>query len=251
MPSGAATPPKPSPVLTDHDAIVVHDAFLAFRAGNVTRALDLAATAHDKLPLKLMRFLDYVRPASGAKFDDVVAFMEQNPDWPQQIVLRHRAEEAIAGVPDDTLRDWFKKYPPITPYAQLREADIIAASGDTAAAQARVRQIWVNGDFNASDERAVLARYPDILRDEDHARRLDRLLWDGQAEAADRMLTRVSPDVRALDTARLKLAIQARNAESFLAAVPPALRNDPGLLFERMRFYRKTDQDEAALAILN
>ncbi len=237
-------------VLSDRDSAATRDAFVAYRTGNTSRAFDLAATAGDKLPLKLLHFLDYTRPGSGAKFEDLAAFIEQNPDWPQQAVLRQRAEEAISGVPDATLRDWFKKYKPTLPFAQLRDADIMAAGGDAAGAQARIREIWIGGDFGPIDERTVLARYGDSLRIEDHEKRLDRLLWDGQADAADRMLARVPPDIKALGIARLKLAAQAKNAESFVANVPPQLRNNPGLLFERMHWRRRNDMDDGALEIL-
>ena len=47
---------------------------------------------------------------------------------------------------------------------------------------------WIAADFGPLDEKNFLARHSASLRPEDHAKRVDRLLWDGQSEAAHRML---------------------------------------------------------------
>ena len=55
--------------------------------------------------------------------------------------------------------------------------------------------------------------------------RIDRLLWDGQSEAAHRMLGNLPPDYRLLAEARLALSAQAANAEALVARVPAQLRS--------------------------
>src|SRR5207253_4364960 len=88
------------------------------------------------------------------------------------------------------------------------------------------------------------------LRPEDNAQRIDRLLWDGQSEAAHRMLGMLPPDYRLLAEARLALAAQAANAEALVGRVPAQLRSDPGLVFEQLRWRRKKDMTDAAVQIL-
>src|SRR6202030_2927097 len=93
-------------------------------------------------------------------------------------------------------------------------------------------------------------RHSASLRPQDHAQRIDRLLWDGQSEAAHRMLGNLSPDYRLLAEARLALSAQAANAEVLVARVPAQLRSDPGLVFEQLRWRRKKDMTDAAVQIL-
>ena len=60
----------------------------------------------------------------------------------------------------------------------------------------------------------------------------------------------VDADVKALAEARLALANQLNNAESYISHVPASLHNDPGLLYERLRWRRKNNMDDSAIEIL-
>src|SRR5258707_5960273 len=100
--------------------------------------------------------------------------------------------------------------------------------GDAAGGLAALRAAWIDGDFSAGDERGFLARYGANIRPEDNFKRLDRLLWDRQGEAARRMLTLVPADYRAEAVARLAPYDRAANADKLVAQGPPALRGDTG-----------------------
>src|SRR5205807_5519242 len=104
------------------------------------------------------------RGASGASFADITDFITRNPDWPGQTTLRQRAEEAIGGASDAAVRDWFKHNRPVTPYGKLREAELLIASGQQAAAIAQIRDVWINSELSAFDEKSILARFPGVLR---------------------------------------------------------------------------------------
>ena len=118
------------------------------------------------------------------------------------------------------------------------------------AGTAALRKAWIEGDLSPSDERGLLARNGGRLRPEDHQARLDRLLWDGQADAAKRMLPLVSADYRALAEARLAVAADSSAAGKLVAKIPPALRKDPGLVFAQARQLRKKDKTDAAAELL-
>jgi len=122
--------------------------------------------------------------------------------------------------------------------------------GSTASGTAGVRAAWIDGDFNVSDERGFLVRYWGTLRQEDHQKRLDRLIWDGLTDAARHMLLLVSADYRLAAEARMALASDAANGEALLAKVPAQLRSDPGVAFEEARWRRKKNNYEAAAQLL-
>lgn len=226
-------------------------AVTAARTGDWPQAYGKGGQLNDGgLTTKIVRWLDYSRPTSGSRFADLAAFIDQNPDWPLQKKLLRRAEEALTAENDDVAADWLKRHPPIGGVGKARAAQILLNRGNAEAGTAAMRTAWTDGDFNASDERAFLVRHYGILRAEDHEKRLDRLIWDGNFDAARHMLPLVPADYRLAAEARLALAADAANGEALLAKVPAQWRSDPGVAFEEARWRRKKNQYDAAAQLL-
>ena len=245
-----AAVPASADDLSDADRSAAVAAITAARAGDWAQAYAAAGRSTDPLPAKIVRWLDYTRSNVAGRFADIASFIERNPSWPGQKILRRQAEQALAGQSDEVAAAWLKRFPPVSAVGKARAAAIMIAQGDTAGGLAALRQAWIAGDFSAADERDFLARYGANIRPEDDAKRLDRLLWDRQTEAAKRMLPRVSADARTEALARLALYARAANAGTLVAAVPAALRSDPGLVFDIVHWDRHNDQNEAAAQLL-
>lgn len=243
-----ATPAQAA--LSEHDRQIYRDAFQVARAGDWAAAGQRAEQAHDRLPAKVLWWLNLSRGSSGASFSDFTGFIVANPDWPSQLALRQHAEEAMPGVSDRTLTEWFARSPPVTPAGKLKQADIWIAAGHVEEGRERIREVWVRSDFSSFEEKALLERYHDVLRSSDHVKRLDRLLWDGQVDAARRIMVHVNPDYRVLADARIRLAAMEPGVERLVARVPQQLQNDPGLLFERMRWRARKEHYDDAIAML-
>ncbi|HMK68237.1 MAG TPA: lytic transglycosylase domain-containing protein [Stellaceae bacterium] len=237
-------------LLSEGDRAAYRLAFAAARNGDWVGAYDAANRAQDKVLVKVVRYLDLSRPNSGARFQEIAGFITENPGWPGLQLLHQRAEEALATAGSDELARWFAQYPPVTPFGRLRDADYWLAQGDTARAVAEIRQVWVTTEFSPFDEKAVLQKYGSYLRHADDIERLDGFLWDGRYDAARRMLSMVDTGHRKAAEARIALAQLAGNAERILRQVPRERLNDPGLLFERMRWRRRSDQWDGAAEIL-
>jgi soluble lytic murein transglycosylase len=237
--------------LSSSDKQIYREAFQAARSGDWATAGRRADKAQDGLLAKVLWWLNLTREGSGATFGEITGFIAANPDWPSAQLLRQHAEESTVGVPDKTLTDWYERFPPVTAAGKLKQAQLWINAGRVDDGNARIRGVWINSDLTVFEEKTLLQRYHGVLREEDHIARLDRLLWDGKTEAARRMFPYVSPDYRLLAEARIKLAHLSRGFEKALAAVPAALQNNTGLLYERMRWrYRKGHTDEA-IAILD
>src|SRR6266700_1409209 len=222
----------------------------AARSGEWTKAYAEAGQSKDPVVQKAVRWLDYTRANPSGRFAEISSFIEQNPDWPLRKTLLRRAEEALVGVSDDTAANWLKRHPPVNGAGHARAAEIMIARGNAEAGTAALRTAWAEGDFTLAEERALLVRFYDRLRPEDHKRRLDWLLWDGQADAARRMLTLVPADYRAVAEARLALIGDAANIDAMLAKVPAQLRSEAGLAFEEARWRRKKDDYDGAAKLL-
>lgn len=240
----------PADALSTTDTKLYHAAFAAAQRNEWTAAARDAARARDPLPRDALHWLGITRGANGASFGEVTHFIATHPDWPGQVALEQAAESAMNGVPDNTVAAWFAQHPPITPAGKLRQADIWMAQGHVEEARARIRAVWIGSELSAFDEHSIYQRYHDVLRVQDTGKRLERLIWDDQVAAARRLLPIVPPAPRAVAEARLALMTFAGNADSLVAQVPPDYRNDPGLLYDRIRWRRRKDMDDAALDLL-
>jgi len=246
----SAAAPARAAQLSDGDRRVYADAFAAAERGDWAGAQRLAASAHEPLPATILRWLQYTHGGGGAGFAEIADFADSHADWPRQKLLLQTAEAAIGTATDAQLVPWFAAHPPVSPAARLREADMLMAAGRQDAAIRTIRDTWIEGEFSAVEEKLMLQRYRGVLRGEDNARRLDRLIWDGRVEQAKHMLNHVGPETAALGQARLGLAAMAPGVEALIPRVPAQLRNDPGLLFARMRWRRHKDLDDDAADIL-
>jgi soluble lytic murein transglycosylase len=236
--------------LTPGDQQIYRDAFQSARAGDWAAAGSRLNAAHDPLLAKVLWWANLSRGSSGATFADFDEFLAKNPDWPGLLTLRQNAEQTMVGVSDRMLADYFSRFPPVTPAGKFKLGEIAIAAGREQEGIARIRDTWVRSDFTDFEEKTVLLRFQSYLSEADHRARLDRLLWDDQADEARRMLPLVDADHRALAEARLALAAQSSAVDKVLAKVPASLQNDPGLLFSRMRWRSRTGRYDEAIAVL-
>jgi soluble lytic murein transglycosylase len=113
------------------------------------------------------------------------------------------------------------------------------------------RTAWVDVDAQTvEDEEAFATLFGDVLSADDHARRLDRLVWAGRMAPAQRLLFRLDPSVRALAEARIALRQSSDNAPGRVALVPAELQADPGLVYDQVRWHRRKGSDAFARQLL-
>ncbi len=205
-----------------------------------------ASSAHAALN-SFVRWHYYKHDSSGARFDEIVRFIHQHRDWPDLNVLRLRAEKAaFAQRPAaDAVISFFSEYPPISGYGLMTQARI--QGGDVSAL---VRRGWEQGDFEKAHEAHILESYNDILDHGDHKRRIERLLLQDMTNPAERLLSFVSADEANLYRARIALIRMDQNVDGKLDMVPASLKNDNGLLYDRLRWRYKKGMESGALELL-
>jgi soluble lytic murein transglycosylase len=235
--------------LTDSDRKLYQAAFTAAEKGDWKTAWAEAGKAHDQLPAEALQWYAIIR--SGGSFDQITGFIVAHPDWPNPQTLEQRAEEAMDGVSDATVGAWFADHPPVTTAGKFRQGDIWVIMGERDRGEAAIRQAWIDSDLNSFDENTLLQRYTGVLRQIDNDKRLDRLLWDDQTAAAQRMLAFASANQRALAGARLALASMSLSADQMAEQLPPAMQNDPGVMYDRERWRRRNGMDEGAIQLLD
>jgi len=238
--------------LSQSDVQTYRQAFDALRQERYDRALDIASRAKDPLPAKLIRWAYLSSPNSGALFADITAFIRANPDWPRNDLLSRRAEEAISLVtPQESVLAWFKDREPVTAGGAMAYGRALIAQGQIDKAASILRDAWLSNGFGQTQEQDFLNEFGTFLTVRDQWERLDRLLWDGQDQAARRQMARVDPSLQTLAAARMALAKGDANAWSLVEQVPQTLRNDPGLIYQQLRNHRVAERNDQAIALLS
>lgn len=236
--------------LSPEDFRLYRKAFELARNGHWKQAQRTASQAQEPLLHKVLLWLEYGK-AGGDGFETIADFIDRNPHWPRLETLKRRAEDALDdGVPAAVVLDWFRRHDPVSAQGAVRYAEALVASGADAEGTRRLREIWIEGTFSAGSERDFLKRHRGLLTETDHLARLDRLLWDGHTRSARRMLRRVDKGWQALAMARMALRRSAPGVDWAVAQVPDRLKDDPGLIYERLRWRLRKGKIDGALEML-
>ncbi len=209
-----------------------------------------AAGFADPVAEKLVLYLR-LRAPGAATASEIADFMQRNPDWPAQALLERRRQEAMASDPDDAAVLAQCASPPTLAAAMLRCANATANAGRTAEATTLARKAWVNAIGSPAEEAGYLQRWGDIATSDDQWARFQRLAWSSDPAAAQRQIARLDPAHQAAAKARLAAKRDDPRTEALVAALPAALRADPGLLLDRARFLRRTGHATDAAALLD
>ncbi|WP_392337693.1 transglycosylase SLT domain-containing protein [Loktanella salsilacus] len=186
-----------------------------------------------------------------AVFQDYVDFQQAHGDWPGQDVLRGAGELLIpANFKPESVIGWFSSAAPTTGEGAVRLAQAYVATGDQAAARSAVRAAWLDLSLTADGQTALLDAFGPDLADL-HPARADALLWRWQTAEAELMLPLLDDGQAALVRARIALIRKASNPDAAIEAVPAALRNTPGLMYDRFNWLAGKGRQSDAIAILS
>ncbi len=189
---------------------------------------------------------------SDADFATLAEAVRTLEGWPRNITMRDQAEAAIgeSGLSASQRLAWFGAHPPVSGEGKIAHAEALLIAGRTRDGVALLREAWRTSLLSKSVQTDIERRYRSRLRRVDHEARVDFLLWHGYRSSASALLSRLSTGQRRLAEARIALMARRRGVDRAVAAVPSSLRNNPGLLYERARWRRRSGQGANALPLM-
>jgi len=245
----AALPDKSLPAQSDLQA--AKSAYEAGEKGQWAVQREASNRVRDPLLNRILIWQRLVSGSSGATFDEIDAFLKAFPEWPSHERLVARAEETMApGNPDKEVIAWYGKRAPSTTEGATRLAESLLDLGRRDEAVKLIRKTWINANFGDQQEAIFYKKFREYLSKKDHIARLDRLVWAGREVPSKRMYSKVGTEYRALAEARFALRDVTPGVDGALKRVPASLQNDPGLLYDRLRWRRIKNRDEEAFAML-
>ncbi|MDA1022886.1 MAG: lytic transglycosylase domain-containing protein [Proteobacteria bacterium] len=239
-------------ILTPGDAKALKAGLEFVEKEKFAQARSMDSKIKNPIASSILTWVRLSQPDPTASFEEIGRFMARHPGWPQQGKLQRRAEEAITReTPGAEVLDWFAKRKPLSGDGKARMGEALVAAGRTDEGLALIRDAWINGNFTKRRELYFYKRNRRYLSRGDNLKRLDRLLWEGRYWPSRRMMWKVPPEYRELATARMFLRHRRGNVDTAIAKVPDKLKNDPGLIYERLRWRRHKGKFQEALEILN
>ncbi len=241
-----------STLLTKADLAALNDAFAEGDRGNWPEAMRHAARIADPVAARLVLWSRLVAQDSGATLAEIVAFQQQNPDWPRQALLSRRAEEALLAysMSDQDMLTWFGDHPPLTGEGRLRYGKALVANGRSAEGREWIQRAWVENDFSPARQKEILSSFRPYLTAAVHKARLDRLLFDERSADARATAVLIGADAQKLADTRIKLMTGSSLAPGALSSLPSSLKSDPGLIYDQVRFERRRGNDDKTVALV-
>jgi peptidoglycan lytic transglycosylase len=203
----------------------------------------------------------YLHRSGYGTANEIRAFLDTSPAWPDRRLLVQRSEEALfhSSASPAEIKAFFGDRQPATAVGLAALASARLAEKDEAGAKALAVKAWTEYHLPASQEAAFLKRVGSLLTEADHKRRLDRLLfndsrWTGERNArADyirRMFPLLSPEEKKKAEARLAVFLHAKNSGQLIAKLPPEAQAEWGVAMQMAQALRRQKKDEEAWKIM-
>ena len=185
------------------------------------------------------------------KFSEIKNFLDRRPIWPERNKIMLMAESLV----DDTVppieRDkWFSKHHPHTPNGKLEWINTLEILNETERRDSLILKTWLNTRLTRQSQSRLRRVYPNIINKNANWARLDNFLWQGRTRSAQKMYSLVSKDQILLAEARLRLRHMTGGVDAAINRVPLHLRDDQGLVYERLRWRNRKGMDKKARELL-
>jgi len=155
------------------------------RKGVPAQASDVEESIGDPVARKVAKWAILRSDNNEVDFRRYVAFISDNPSWPNIGLLRRRAEAALwkERLDPQTVRAYFDKDQPLTAQGRFALARALLLEGDRAGAQNLVREAWRYDNFSGDLEAQILDVFRDLITDADHKTRMDMRLYTSSPPA--------------------------------------------------------------------
>lgn len=220
--------------------------------GQWTQAEATISRLNDPTARSALDWYRYTKGKSGRSFEDATLFIDKHPHWPWLDKIKVEAEKSLTSkTPDQTVVQWFDKNAPLTGQAMDVYVSSLISHQRMSDARKVLRNWWAEASLDRDQQRSFFAKYGSYLDRESHIKRLNYLLHASQYSNAQGVAEVLGNGYPELAAARQGLAQSSSNVNALVAAVPASLKNDEGLMYERLSWRRKNDLDDGAIEILN
>lgn len=228
--------------------------FIAAAQAAQTESTQFSQAYYNKAARDIAIWTRLLEGKSADRFETYASFIAHHGDWPRLNEIRTNAEKQLAleggYVGAGTLSSFFSAAAPRTPDGVEAYVSWLSSQGRSAEVKPAVQNFWRQGSMTKDQQYSFAVRWGKMLTPDDHFARASRLVWQENYDAAQAMLPRLQPSDAAVIKARLALKAAIGNASKLVAEVPAARMDDAGLVFDRLRWRIRNDDDDGAMDLL-
>ncbi len=228
----------------------IKTAIVLVRKGELAQASDVKDSLSDPIARNVVEWA--ILRSKEVEFQRYVAFISDNPGWPNIDLLRRRAEAALwkERLDPQTVRAYFDKDQPLTAQGKFALARALLLEGDRADAQNLVREAWRSDNFSGDFEVQILDVFRGLITDTDHKARMDMRFSAEDIDGAMRSANRAGGNAPVIAKARVAVIKEAADAKAQLDGVPAEARGDIGYIFSRIQWLRREDKAAEAAEVM-
>lgn len=238
--------------LSGPDQTLFRAGLAAARRGDVSAARRVIGDLSDPVARKTVVWALVDTSAGSLSFAELDSALRDLEGFPRPGRRRVAAERVIetSGKSPAEIVAWFGSQEPQSVQGAMALASAYRNLGRQAEAAELIRTWWRSKSFEADAQRAILARFADVLTVEDHIRRADILLYGAQGPAARDMVALIPADQQPAALARIALRSDGRAAEEAWANLTPEMQASPGVAYERAASLRRRGLESQAMVLL-
>ena len=220
--------------------------------GNADAATRLALQSGDKAAEKLVEWVNVTENWTTVGYARVMAFIADNPDWPN-IELMHRRAEALllmgkAG-PKQVLKH-FSDRDPVSHEGRIALARALQAGGEAKRAARLIAEAWSDPLLSSGLQKTIRSEFRQVLERPVLESRVWRMIHAQRVAPAMEAAKQISKEHVAAAEAAAELIREQKSGLARYKKLPQALRNKQAMLYALARYYRRTGNTQAARDIL-
>jgi len=243
----------PPPRVSEAERMRLRDGLIAAENSDWTGLMQLRDSASDPLVRRMLQWRLATSAEAPLYFSDLRNALNDLQGWPGRTNMRARAEQSIFDSSlsaDERIGFLRQDDGPVSGDGRIALAIALKDAGQRSEAIEMARAAWREDTLTSNAEARALAEFSSNFTTEDHADRVDILLWRGQRSDARALLGRLSPADRAVANARIAMqSRQRRGLQTAVEGVPSSREDDPGFLYDRVQYRRRTDQPVEAMQL--
>ncbi|MEY3811287.1 MAG: hypothetical protein RIT11_337 [Pseudomonadota bacterium] len=215
-------------------------------------ALSDAQKMQDKTIYTLVNWMYLIDSQSGASFNEYFIFIKNNKDWPRINRIKYLAEHKINfdnNTPSSII-EYFANNPPLSGFGKLRLAEALLENNQAEKSKSLVKDGFKDAELSKNDLRYFSKIFKKFLTQQDYTLRADYFAYEAKYQDLRDTIEYLNPDYQKLYNARAALFTK-RSADNLIAQVPQYLKEDPGLIYDRIKWRRKKARFDDALTLIN
>ncbi|MCA3560656.1 MAG: lytic transglycosylase domain-containing protein [Aestuariivirga sp.] len=220
--------------------------------GDFAAAGEAAQRSDDPAAIKLVELIFLRDRPNDAGYQRIIAFLDTAPKWPLSEALLKRAERSlyVNNEPPELILQHFAKRKPVTDEGSLALARALVATGDMPGARAQVQKVWADPEATAELEKQVSSEFGELLTADDNKRRMWRLVYALETNAAIRVSKRLPAEYQKAAAVAQKLVRGEKGADKLYGGLSSGMRGQLGMRYALARYYRVNEKYAKARDVL-